>query len=134
MSIVIFLILIKWVLHNMSGLENKTKVIYLVVGIIVISIISLIIFNISRGKIEYPNEQVFKEIRKMLLLLFIPMNGLIILPYLASLLEKIKLEEIKQDSLMKKIIIFAVIVIVILIFESKYLMNSQIGILAFYHN
>jgi len=133
MSIVIFAILIKWVLHNMSSLENKTKAIYLVAGIIVVSVISFILFNISKGGVTYPNEEVFKQIRKMLLLLFIPMNGLVILPYLASIIEKVKLEEIESEELKKKIIIFAIILIVAVIFECKYLTNSQLGILAFYH-
>ena len=82
MSIILFSVLIKAVLHNMSSLENKIKAIYLGVGIVITAIISLIIFNISKLGIEYPNEQVYGAIRKMLLSLFIPMNGLLILPYI----------------------------------------------------
>jgi len=133
MSIIIFIILIKWVLHNMSSIENKTKTVYLIIGIILVLILSFILFNVSKVKIDYPNEEVFKQIRKWLLAIFIPMNGLVILPYIANLIEKVKLEEIENEELKKRAILFAVILIILIIFECKYLTNAQLGILTFFH-
>ena len=134
MSIIMFIILIKWILHSLSELNNNEKIMYIISGILIVSLISLIIFNFSKSSIDYPNEQVENEIEKMLLLIFIPLNGLIFLPYVAKILDRLKSNEIESDEIKKKILIILIILVVLIIFECKYLKKSQLGILAFYHS
>ena len=125
-SVLIFVILIKWVLHNMSNMEKNNKIIYLSVGITLICILTLFIFKISSSKIDYPNEKVKSQMQSMLLPLFISINALGVLPYIANIMEKIKLKEIKEDELKKKLIIFCIIFVICIFFECKYIHKTEL--------
>ena len=128
-SIIILLLLISWVWNNLSGVEKHIKIAYIIIGIIVEYIITLIIFNISKKGIQYPNIEMIKQVRNVLVNLFTPLNGLIIMPYIAKLLGNIMYNEIEQEEFKTKFIVCVVIFIILLIIECMYLKNIQNGIL-----
>ncbi len=129
-TIILYIILISFSLHNLSLVEsNKVKVAYIIIGLLMMLICTFITYIISSRGVEYSDIELIKKIRNMLLLVFIPVNGLIIMPYLANLLSKIGLNQITQEKFKKRIIILGVIFIIILIFESSYFRSTQLGII-----
>lgn len=127
---VLFVVLIFWTWNNTKDFEETSeRVIFIVVGIIVTSIVTLIYFAISKVGITYPKVEMVKQVRKMVVLLFTPINGFLSLPHIASLKMKIKLKTEDEEKLKKKIIILGIIFIVVTIAEINYMKDFQNGII-----
>ena len=133
LAIILWVVLIMWTYNNLKMLENnKTKIIYLGLGILILSIITFIVFNISKIGIEYPKSEMVLHVRNMALLIFIPINGFIIMPYIALLIAKLEIGEIDTDKFRKKAILILLIFAIIMLLECSYLKNFQNGILNIY--
>ena len=140
MSIVIYVIAIAmwvllctWTWHSAKLLENnKTKLIYIAIGIAVLAIITIINFNISKSGVTYPNEKMIAPVRRMIMIIFTPVNGFFAMPYLALQIGKLNTNQIKEENFRKKIITLIIIFIVVLIIECSYFKNIQNGILGIY--
>ena len=129
-TIVLYIIFIAFTLHNLNiTIDNKIKIAYITIGTIITFLITLIIFNISTNGVEYENKDMIGNVRNIILAVFVPVNGLIVMPYLANLISKINTNEITQEKFKKKIIILAIIFIVVIIFECSYFKSTQLGIL-----
>ena len=127
---VLFVVLIFWTWNNTKDFEeNSKRVIFIVVGIIVVSIVTLIYFSISKAGITYPKVEMIKQVRKMVVLLFTPINGFLSLPHIASLEMKIKLKTEDESKLKRKIIILGIVFVVATIIEINYMKNFQNGII-----
>ena len=63
---------------------------------------------------------------------FASVNTLILLPYMAKQLNKLKLKEIKKDKFKNRILFIIFIFLICLILESGYLRDIQYGILKIY--
>mgnify|MGYP004629883239 FL=1 len=127
---VLFVVLIFWTWNNTKDFEeNSKRVIFIVVGIILIAIVTVIYFAISKVGITYPKVEMVKQVRKMVVLLFTPINGFLSLPHIASLKMKIKLKTEDEEKLKKKIIILGVVFIVATIVEINYMKDFQNGII-----
>ena len=62
MIIILFLVLILWTCNNTKNFENKfQRVLYIVLGLAINSIIVAIIFNISKSGINYSNIEYCKN-------------------------------------------------------------------------
>ena len=70
-----------------------------------------------------------KQVRKMVVLLFTPINGFLSLPHIASLKMKIKLKTEDEEKLKKKIIMLGIVLIVATIVEINYMKEFQNGII-----
>lgn len=127
---VLFVVLIFWTWNNTKDFEETSeRVIFIVVGIIVTSIVTLIYFAISKAGITYPKVEMVKQVRKMVVLLFTPINGFLSLPHIASLKMKIKLKTEDEEKLKKKIIMLGIVFIVATIVEINYMKEFQNGII-----
>ena len=127
---VLFVVLIFWTWNNTKDFEETSRrVIFIVVGIILIAIVTLIYFTISKVGITYPKVEMVKQVRKMVVLLFTPINGFLSLPHIASLKMKIKLKTEDEEKLKKKILIFGIVFIVATIVEIIYMKDFQNGII-----
>ena len=126
-SIVIYFVLIAWTWHSLGFIEKTKKV-----GIIVTYIITLIVFQIAKGDITYPNANIQNSIKNMLVAIFTGINGLIVMPQIGKMLDKINEDEIEKEQLTKRVIILLIIFIICLVFESGYMKNTQEGILKIY--
>jgi hypothetical protein len=128
--LVLYVILIASSVHNLYMLENKVKILYVIIGMAVTFVITLIVFTISARGIDYENAQMLSDARKILVVLFTPVNGLITMPYLANLLNKAKEKSVNQEQFKKKALILAVVFAFILVIECGYLKDIQTGTLS----
>lgn len=127
---VLFAVLIFWTWNNTKDFEETSKrIIFIVVGIIIVAIVTLIYFTISKVGITYPKTEMVNQVRKMVVLLFTPINGYLSLPHIASLKMKIKLKTEENSKLKKKIIILGIVLVVATIIEISYMKDFQNGII-----
>ena len=122
---VLFTVLILWTWNNTKDFDKtSSKVSFIIIGIIILTVITLVIFNFSKVNVTYPNEEMIKEVRNIVLLVFVPVNGFISLPHIASI------RCIEDDEKMKRrIIILGIVFIVVMILETIYLKDFQNGIM-----
>ena len=129
-TIILYIILISFTIHNLSLVESiKVKIGYIIICFIIILISTLIIFYISTIGVHYEQDYMVGKIRNLLIAVFVPVNGLIIMPYLANMLSKIGTNEISQEGFKKRITILMAIFVMVLIFECSYFKSTQLGIL-----
>ena len=109
---------------NMKVFDLKTKLIYLIIGIIVNLIITAIIVNISKINIE--NNKKYNIIKNIDILIFTAVNSIITIPTIGKYLNNTKMEILSKQKKAKKILILFVIYIITLIFEINYLKGLKI--------
>ena len=129
--LILFAVLILWIWNNTKDFEdNLKKIIFSIVGIVSLFIITLIIFNISKIGITYPSKEILKQVRRISILLCVPINGYLSLPHIAKIVSDIKTNSINDEKSKKRIIILAIVIIIATIFEICYLKDFQKGIIA----
>ena len=133
-AIIIYFIAIAWSWHNLGFIEKSKKIAFIVIGILIMSIITLIIFQISKNGISYQNEQMKNDVQNILVIVFTGLNSIIVMPSIGKILEKINENEIEKDDVIKRIIILSIIFIVCIIIESGYMKDIQQGILEIYRS
>ena len=126
---VLFLVLIGWCWNSLGSIEKQDKIKYIIVGLILTYIMTIIIYSISKIGIQYESKETMKMIRAIFQLLFTIVNGYMLLPYTFKKIEQIKNNTIKEEKIKKSIIILLIIIVLIFIFESMYLGNIQQEIL-----
>lgn len=127
---VLFVVLILWTWNNTRDFEETSeRIIFIVVGIILTVVVTLIYFTISKIGITYPKAEMVKMVREMVVLLFAPINGFLSLPHVASLKMKIKFKTEDDAMLKRKIKILGIVFIVATIFEILYMKDLQNGII-----
>ena len=128
--VVLFIVLILWTWNNTKEFEQTSeRIIFITIGTGIIAIVTLIYFAISKIGITYPKAEMVKQVRKMAILIFTPINGFLSLPHIASLKMKIKMKTEENEKIKKKIIILGIIFIVATIIEINYMKNFQKGII-----
>ena len=128
--ILLFFVLIFWTWNSTKEYENISKrIIYIFVGIIAILFITYIFFNISKVGITYPKQEMVKQVRKIAILIFTPINGFLSLPHIALIKIKIESKSEEEEKIKKRIIILAIIFIVSTIIEINYMKGFQNGII-----
>lgn len=133
-TIAIYIILITWSWKSLGNIERTKKIITIAIGIIAIYLITWFVFNISKQGIVYENEQIASSIGKVIISIFAGVNGLIIMPFIGKLLDKVNEDEIEKQVFSRKILIIVVIFLSILWLECGYMKDTQEGILKIYHS
>ncbi len=133
-TIIIYIVLIIWTWKSLGNIERPKKIICLAIGLIITYIVTYIIFLLSKGNINYPSEEIMKTVQNTLIILFTGINGCILMPYTAKILDKINEEEIDSKKLKKKILILVILLVIIFIFEIGYMGSTQEGILQIYNS
>lgn len=132
-AIILWCVLIFWTWNNLKALENNaSKIVYIVLSILILGIITFIIFNISKSGVQYPKANMISPVRKMILMIFIPINGFISMTYIASQIGRLEIGEIDSNKFRKKVIAIIIIFAIILLFEFSYFKNIQNGIVNIY--
>lgn len=131
---IIYFILIAWTWQSLGFIEKNKKVAFIIIGIILMYVITLIIFHMSKDGINYQSIDMQNKIQNVIVAIFTGINGIIVMPQVGKLLNKINEDEIKKETLKKRIIILIIIFILCLIFESGYMKNTQEGILRVYNS
>ena len=127
--ILLFTVLLLWTWNNVKEFENiGQKIGYVAIGLIALAVITLILFNVSKVGVQYPNEEIIGQIRKMALFVFIPINGLLSLPHIARIYTNLQ-DGTDEKQVKRKIIILGIVIIIAIIVEISYLKSFQNGII-----
>lgn len=129
MIFVLYSVVIGWSWNNLGDLDKIKKILVITLEIVVMYIITLIIFAISKGGIEYTNSDVEGNIRNVIVILFTGFNSLIVIPFLNKQIIKLKEKETEEKQIIKRIIIMIFIFIICIFFECGYMKDIQKGIL-----
>ena len=132
-SIILFIVLGIIIYNGLNGMDLKKKIIIFIFEIIVCLIFTMILFNISSLGIEYPNSQSRGIAMKILVTIFTPMNGIILLPNITRLINESQNVEIDKEECARKLKKTLIVFILLVIIEFVYLKNTQIGILSNYN-
>lgn len=126
-SIVLYAIGMVIVYHNVPAFEKSQKTRFIAIGIIITLIITFILCNIVAGKIEGYQKELIDTTKNIAILLFSPINFIILIPYLGSILSKNKDEAINDTQLKKRLFILAILIVIIIIVELGYIKDFCLG-------
>lgn len=128
--IILFLVYLFWTWNNTKCFEgNFTRISYIIIGTLFMTLATYIIFLISKKGITYPHQDMVGVVRNIILLTFVPINGFIVLPQIASTIGKIKNDDITGEQLKRRLLIFIITIIIIVLIECSYFKNIQSGII-----
>lgn len=133
-AILMYFILIAWTWQSLGSIEKTKKVVMILIGIIFIYGITWIVFQTTKPGIDYQNIEMQNSVQNMLVAIFSGINGMIVMPQMAKMLDKIEENEIEQEQFIKRIGILVIIFVICLIFERGYMRDTQEGILKVYHS
>ena len=132
---VLFVIYIVFVWNSTKEFENTTiRVSYILIGTLFITILTLILFWISKIGVEYPKREMIGEVRRIVLLVFIPINGFITLTQAASIFAQAKSGMVSKEDMQKKIKRLVIIFIILIVIEAIYFKNIQNGMINIIQN
>ena len=132
-ALIIYFINIAWTWKSLGEMGKSSKIVFVIVGILVLFIITLITFNISAKNIQYQHQGETDTIRNVLVSIFTGINGIIILPQIAKILEKAKNGDLEKNQIRNRLILWIAILIICLIFECGYMKDTQQGIVNIQH-
>lgn len=132
-AIFIFLISIIWIWHNLGNIEKPRKIAFILIGLCITYLITIVLYNISSTDMTYPSEEIKKTVSNTLILIFTGLNALIFLPFIAYLFDNILEEEIEKNQAQKRMIVIFIIFIVCVFIENGYLKDTQEGIINMYN-
>ena len=141
MSLIYFIITVLFIIYIVC-VWNSTKefetvimrISFILVGTLFIMILTLIIFWISKFGILYPKKEMVGEVRKIILLSFIPINGFITLTQASTIFAQAKSGMVSKEDMEKKIKRLVIIFIVLVVFEVIYFKNIQNGMIKIIQN
>lgn len=129
---VLFVIYVVFVWNSTKEFENIiVRVSYIFIGTIFITILTLILFWISKIGVEYPKREMVSEVQRIVLLVFIPINGFITLTQVASMFTQAKSGMVSKEDMEKKLKRVIIIFIILIIIEIIYFKNIQNGMIRF---
>ena len=124
-AIIIYFILIAWTWQSLGTIEKSKKIAYILIGIILMFVITLIIFQTTKGGINYENAQIKANVQNVLVIIFTGINAIIVMPQIGRMLDKVSEGEIEKDVLKKKLIILLIIFIICILIERGYMKSTQ---------
>lgn len=133
--VVLFIIYIVCAWNSTKEFENNLlRISFIFVGTLFITLLTLILFWISKIGVEYPKKEMIGEVRKIILLSFIPINGFIILTQTASIFAQAKSGMVSKEDMQKKIKRLVIIFIILIVIEAIYFKNIQNGMIKIIQN
>ena len=141
MSLINFIIVVLFIIYIVCA-WNSTKVFentllrisFILVGTLFITLLTLILFWISKIGVKYPKKEMIGEVRKIILLSFIPINGFLTLTQSASIFAQAKSGMVSKEEMKKKIKRLLIIFIILIVFEAIYFKNVQNGMIRIIQN
>ncbi len=133
-AIIIYLVLIAWSWQSLGSIGKTKKIIFILVGIILMYLITLVVFRTTKGDIDYQDIKIQNSIQSVIVAICTGINGMIIMPQIGKILDQINENQIGKEQLIKRCFILVVVFVICLIFESGYMKDTQQGILKVYHS
>ena len=115
--------------NGMELAERKKKILITGVGILLVYLITLLLFNISKNQIQYPDISAEKYVKNILVIIFTGINSIAILPYATKMYNKIYEGTIEAQELKKKLVFIIILIILGIFLECGYMKDIQQGIL-----
>ena len=131
-AFIIYFILIAWTWHSLGFIEKGKKVAIIILGMIFMYLITLVIFQMAKSGVTYENKEIQGSVQNILVAIFTGVNGIIVMPQVGKMLDKMNENQIEKDKFMKRILILVVVFAVCAIFEVTYMKETQDGILRVY--
>ena len=133
--VVLFIIYIVCAWNSTKEFENiLLRISFILVGTLFITIFTLILFWLSKIGVEYPKKEMIGEVRRIILLSFIPINGFITLTQSASVFTQAKSGMVSKEDMKKRIKRLIIIFVVLTVFEAIYFKNIQNGMIRIIQN
>lgn len=129
MTFILYSVVIGWTWNNLGDIDKIKKILIIAGEILLIYLITLIVYAISKNGIDYTNTEVENNIKIVIVTLFTGFNSLITLPFLNKQIIKLKEKEAEEKNVVKKFTIMLVIFIICIIFECGYMKDTQKGII-----
>lgn len=107
-------------------MDKKEKGIFIIVGIAVIYMLVSFIYWIGTKNIELGTSENFGK--NLIVFTFVPVNAIIILPFLASSYKNLKVGRLKPEAFRNRCVLLAIALIVLLVMECSYFKDIQTGI------
>ncbi len=111
-----------------SELEKKDKIIAIAVGFALLYVMVTGVYWISTSGIELG--EIAGTAQNLITFAFVPVNGLLILPFLAISYRQLKQGNLKKETFKKRCIILGVLLVILLLIEYFYFKDIQNGILS----
>ena len=134
-SLIIYIIGAIAIYHNMYSIDKAKKIRFIVVGFIIVLAITIVLVAVSSNNIiikdtEYKAYKPYIGTTKtMSTLLFAPINSIISLVYIANILNKYTDKRIDENKRAKRVLIFGIILILLVIFEIGYIRDFETGLI-----
>lgn len=126
----LFVVHIVWTWNSTKEFEDqKIRIAYLLVGTLFIAMVTLIIFLVSKIGVSYPKKEMIGQVQKIVLLVFTPINGFVVLTQFSSVFQQIRSGMVSKDKMEKKIKRLLIIFAILIIIECIYFKNVQYGII-----
>ena len=109
--------------YTLADIEKKEKLIFIAAGTAIMYMLTSIVYWISTRNIEMT--QVSETGKDLIVFLFVPINGIIVLPLFAKSYYKFTAGTLDGKFLRNRGVILAVILLIILIIECMYFKNIQ---------
>ncbi len=132
-AIVTYFVLIAWTWQSLGFIEKNKKVGFILVGLILMYILTLITFQLTKSGIEYPNAETQSSIQNVLVAIFTGINGILVMPQIGRIFNKVNEDEMEKAKAQKRILMILILFFICLAFEVGYMKNTQEGILKIYH-
>ncbi len=127
--IILYAVLLFWTWNNVKQFENiAQKIGYIGIGLIILFAITWILFSIAKSGVDYPSVEIMKEVRKMALLIFVPINGFLSLPHFASIVQEITTGT-SDEKTRRRATILGIVIVIAIIIEIAYMKSFQNGII-----
>lgn len=132
-TLIIYFVLIAWTWKSLGDIEKPKKIVFCLMGCLIMYILTLIIYQIAKIGVEYPNTEIQKSIQNVLVAVFTGINGIVVMPQIGKMLDKIQEDEMKKEEFIKKLIILMIVFVICILIEMGYMKDTQQGILKIYH-
>lgn len=107
-------------------MDKKEKGIFIIVGIAVIYMLVSLVYWIGTKDIELGTNENFGK--NLITFTFVPVNAIVILPFLASSYKNLKANRLKPEAFRNRCILLATVLIALLVMECSYFKDIQTGI------
>lgn len=126
----LFVVYIVWTWNSTKEFEDqKIRIAYLIVGTLFIAMVTLIIFLVSKIGVNYPKKEMVGQVQKIVLLVFTPINGFVVLTQFSSAFQQIRSGMVSKEKMDKKIKTLLIVFTILIIIECIYFKNVQYGII-----
>lgn len=115
-----------------TQLGKKEKWIFIAIGIAVMYLLVTSIYWLSTKQVNLG--EAANPAQNLITFTFVPVNSILILPFLANSYQLIKRGKLDITNFKKRAILLAIILFIVLLFEFFYFKDIQIGILSIIQN